>query len=96
MEEELEQLVVQLGGGQKLYEGYPEWREKQVMIHVLGKGVQKIINDSVYDNCMFIIIAFIYSGMMLDGRFHDGKRCSLEALGRKKGMCWFLDFRHLE
>ena len=52
---------MQLGGEWRPCEGYPEWRERQVVIHALGKGVLKIMNELVYDKCMFIIISFIYS-----------------------------------
>ena len=46
--------MVQLGGGLRSWEGYPERRERQVVMHALLKAVSKIMNEYGYNNCCFL------------------------------------------
>ena len=48
------QPVVWLGDGRRPWEGYPEWRERQVVILALQKAVSKIMNEYVYNNCFYL------------------------------------------
>ena len=46
--------MVWLAGGWRLWKGYQEQRERQVLMHALGKGVPKIENEYGYNNCFYL------------------------------------------